>query len=106
MLIINTTPTDALNCSRVNIHLDSAAMYSMTYRLDCHSARTVTDADGNKSTLNGLIHSELMKVDGAAWTAWGKTPGETDSGYIGNLCLSQLGLERDDTVVAVEPVAE
>ena len=44
-------------------------------------------------------------LSGAAWTNWGKTPGETDAVYIGNLALAQLGLERDETVVAVEPEA-
>ena len=51
------------------------------------------------------IVSTLLSVSGAAWTNWGKTPGETDSEYIGNLALNQLGLERDETVVAVEPEA-
>ena len=44
-------------------------------------------------------------MSGEAWTAWGKTPGETDSDYIASLALNQLGLTRDETVVAVEPEA-
>ena len=48
----------------------------------------------------------LLRVDGAAWTNWGKTPGETDSTYIENLALAQLGLERDETVVAAEEPAD
>ena len=64
-----------------------------------------TDGEGNEVWGNTPIVSTLLSVSGAAWTNWGKTPGQTDSEYIGNLALAQLGLERDETVVAVEPEA-
>ena len=67
-----------------------------------------TDGEDKEIWGNTPIVSTLLSVSGAAWTAWGKTPGQTDPEYIGNLALNQLGLERDDTVVAVEeaPAAE
>ena len=63
------------------------------------------DPDGKEVWGNNPIVSTLLKVDGAAWTNWGKTPGQTDADYIVGLALAQLGLERDETVVAVEQPA-
>ena len=104
MIEIPTKPTAKLNVSKVAISLNSAAEFSMQFSIIGWGKWT--DGEGSEIWGNTPIVSTLLSVSGAAWTNWGKTAGETDSDYIGNLCLAQLGLERDDTVVAVEPVAE
>ena len=105
MIEINTKPKAGLNVSKVAISLNSAAEFNMTFSVVGRGK--FTDADGNEVFGSNPIVSTLLRVDGAAWPNWGKTPGETDSTYIGNLALQQLGLERDETVVAAEePAAE
>ena len=103
MIEIPTKPTAKLNVSKIAISLNSAAEFSMQFSIIGWGKWT--DGSGKEIWGNTPIVSTLLSVSGAAWTAWGKTPGETDSDYIGNLCLSQLGLTRDDTVVAAEPEA-
>ena len=105
MIEINTKPKAGLNVSKVAISLNSAAEFNMTFSVVGRGK--FTDAEGSEVFGSNPIVSTLLRVDGAAWTNWGKTPGETDSTYIGNLALQQLGLERDETVVAAEePAAE
>ena len=103
MIEILTKPTAKLNVSRLAISLNSAAEFSMQFSVVGWGK--YTDGEGNEVWGNTPIVSTLLSVSGAAWTNWGKTPGQTDSEYIGNLALAQLGLERDETVVAVEPEA-
>jgi hypothetical protein len=103
MITIQTKPTASLNVSKVSISLNSAAEFSMQFSVVGWGK--YTDGEGNEVWGNTPILSTLLSVTGAAWTNWGKTAGETDSDYIGNLALAQLGLERDDTVVAAEPEA-
>jgi len=103
MIEIPTKPTAKLNVSKVAISLNSAAEFSMQFSVVGWGK--YTDGEGNEVLGNTTIVSTLLSVTGAAWTNWGKTPGETDAVYIGNLALAQLGLERDDTVVAAEPEA-
>ena len=103
MIEIQTKPTAKLNVSKIKISLNSAAEFSMQFSIIGWGKWT--DGSGKEIWGNTPIVSTLLSVSGAAWTAWGKTPGETDPQYIGNLALAQLGLERDDTVVAVEPEA-
>ena len=104
MIEINTKPKAGLNVSKLAISLNSAGEFNMTFSVVGRGF--YTDADGNEVFGSNPIVSTLLRVDGAAWTNWGKTPGETDSTYIGNLALQQLGLERDETVVAAEEPAE
>jgi len=107
MITVNTTPTEALNASIVNINLNSANMFGMQFNLECFSKRNLTDEDGNPVVATGLIHSELLQVKGPKWRDWVPGAAPSDADYIANLALAQLGLERDDTVVAVEqPAAE
>ena len=103
MIEIPTKPTAKLNVSKIAISLNSAAEFSMQFSVVGWGK--YTDGEGNDVWGNTPIVSTLLSVTGAAWTNWGKTAGETDPQYIGNLALAQLGLERDDTVVAVEPEA-
>ena len=105
MIEINTKPTAGLNVSKVAISLNSAAEFNMQFSVVGWGK--YTDAEGNEVWGNNPLVSTLLRVDGDAWTNWGKTPGETDATYIGNLALAQLGLTRDETVVAAEePAAE
>ena len=105
MIEVNTKPTAGLNVSKVAISLNSSGEFYMQFSVVGWGK--YTDSEGNEVWGNNPLVSTLLRVDGAAWTNWGKTPGQTDPEYIGNLALAQLGLERDDTVVAAEePAAE
>ena len=103
MITVNTIPTASLNVSKVAISLNSAAEFNMQFSVVGWGK--YKDSEGNDVWGNNPIVNTLLLVSGAAWTDWGKTPGQTDSDYISALALAQLGLERDDTVVAVEPEA-
>ena len=105
MIEVNTKPKAGLNVSKLAISLNSAAEFSMQFSVVGWGQ--YPGPDGKAVWGSTPIVSTLLRVDGEAWTNWGKTPGETDADYISNLALAQLGLERDETVVAVEqPAAE
>ena len=105
MIEVNTKPKAGLNVSKLAISLNSAAEFNMQFSVVGWGQ--YPGPDGKAVWGSTPIVSTLLRVDGEAWTNWGKTPGETDATYISNLALAQLGLERDDTVVAVEqPAAE
>ena len=106
MITVNTKPTEALNASTVTIKLNSAQMFGMQYSLECFSKRTLTDEEGNPIVASGLIHTELLRVSGDKWRDWTPDVAGSDEEYIAGLALAQLGLERDETVVAVEAPAE
>jgi hypothetical protein len=103
MIEVNTIPKAGLNVSKVRISLNSSAEFNMQFSVVGWGK--YPDPDGNDVWGNNPIVSTLLKVDGAAWTDWGKTPGQTDADYIIGLALAGLGLKRDETVVAVEPEA-
>jgi len=63
------------------------------------------DPDGNDVWGSNPVVSTLLLVSGAAWKNWVPGAAPSDADYIANLALAQLGLKRDDTVVAVEPEA-
>ena len=104
MIEVNTKPTASLNVSKIAISLNSAAEFSMQFSIVGWGK--YKDGEGKDVWGNNPIVSTLLKVDGAAWTNWGKTPGQTDADYISTLALAQLGLERDNTAIAVEAPAE
>ena len=104
MIEVNTIPKAGLNVSKVRISLNSSAEFNMQFSVIGWGQ--YPGPDGKAVWGNSPIVNTLLLVSGAAWTDWGKTPGQTDSDYIANLALAQLGLERDDTVVAVEQPAE
>jgi hypothetical protein len=103
MIEVITKPKAGLNVSKVRISLNSSAEFNMQFSVVGWGK--YPDPDGNDVWGNNPIVSTLLKVDGAAWTNWGKTPGQTDADYIIGLALAQLGLERDETVVEAEPEA-
>jgi len=104
MIEIPTKPTAKLNVSKVAISLNSAAEFNMQFSVVGWGK--YKDSEGKDVWGNNPIVNTLLLVSGAAWTDWGKTPGQTDADYISALALAQLGLERDETVVAVEQPAE
>tara|TARA_R100000808_G_scaffold2477_1_gene9779 strand:+ start:2621 stop:2953 length:333 start_codon:yes stop_codon:yes gene_type:complete len=104
MIEINTKPTAGLNVSKVRITLNSAAEFSMQFNVVGWGK--FTDAEGNEVWGNNPLVSTLLRVDGDAWRNWTPDAAGSDAEYIGNLALAQLGLERDETVVAAEEPAE
>jgi hypothetical protein len=103
MIEVPTKPKAGLNVSKIAISLNSAAEFSMQFSVVGWGQ--YLDPDGKEVWGNNPIVSTLLRVDGAAWTNWGKTPGQTDADYISTLALAELGLERDETVVAAEAPA-
>ena len=104
MIEVNTKPKAGLNVSKVAISLNSAAEFSMQFNVVGWGK--FTDADGNEVFGNNPLVSTLLRVDGDAWKNWTPDAAASDSDYIAGLALAQLGLERDDTVVAAEEPAE
>ena len=104
MIEVNTKPKAGLNVSKVAISLNSAAEFSMQFSVVGWGK--YKDGEGNDVWGNNPIVNTLLSVTGAAWTNWVPGAAPSDADYIANLALAQLGLERDDTVVAVEQPAE
>ena len=103
MIEVNTKPNPeaGLNVSKVAISLNSAAEFSMQFNVVGWGK--FTNAEGGEVWGNNPLVSTLLRVDGAAWSGWVPEAAPSDADYIANLALAQLGLERDDTVVAAEP---
>jgi len=104
MIEINTKPTAGLNVSKVRISLNSAAEFSMQFSVV--GLGKYTDSDGNEVFGSNPLVSTLLRVDGDAWKNWTPDAAASDADYIAGLALAQLGLTRDDTVVAAEEPAE
>ena len=100
MIEVNTKPKEGLNVSKVAISLNSAAEFSMQFNVVGWGK--YTDAEGNSVWGSTPLVSTLLKVDGDAWTNWTPDAAASDADYIAGLALAQLGLEKDDTVVASE----
>jgi len=103
MIEVPTKPKAGLNVSKVAISLNSAAEFSMQFSIVGWGK--YTDGEGNDVWGNNPIVSTLLLVSGAAWSGWVPGAAPSDADYIANLALAQLGLERDETVVAAEPEA-
>ena len=103
MTEVNTKPKAGLNVSKVAISLNSAAEFNMQFNVVGWGK--YTNADGDEVWGNNPIVSTLLLVSGAAWSGWVPGAAPSDADYIANLALAQLGLERDETVVAVEQPA-
>ena len=105
MIEVNTKPKAGLNVSKLAISLNSAAEFNMQFSVVGWGK--YTNAEGDDVWGNNPIVSTLLLVSGAAWSGWVPGAAASDADYIAGLALAQLGLERDDTVVAVEqPAAE
>ena len=104
MIEVNTKPKAGLNVSKLAISLNSAAEFSMQFSVVGWGK--FTDAEGNEVWGNNPLVSTLLRVDGDAWKNWTPDAAGSDADYIAGLALAQLGLERDETVVAAEEPAE
>jgi hypothetical protein len=103
MITVITKPKTGLNVSKISISLNSAAEFSMQFSVVGWGR--YTDGEGNDVWGSNPVVSTLLSVSGAAWKNWVPGAASSDSEYIANLALAQLGLERDDTAVEVEPEA-
>ena len=76
------------------------------FALDPGTLRTgwgkITNADAQEVWGSTPLVSTLLRVDGDAWTNWTPDAAASDADYIAGLALAQLGLEKDDTVVAAD----
>jgi hypothetical protein len=89
MFSINTTPTESLNASRVDISYNSGQEFGMQFSIACYAKVTV---EGEETWSSSPIFSSLLNVTGSTWDSWGSDV--SDQEYIGNLALTQLGLTR------------
>ena len=101
MFSINTTPTESLNASRVDISYNSGQEFGMQFSIACYAKVTV---EGEETWSSSPIFSSLLNVTGPTWDAWGSDV--SDQEYIGNLALAQLGLTRAPAEEAPEAPAE
>ena len=101
MFSINTTPTESLNASRVEISYNSGQEFGMQFSLACYAKVTV---EGEETWSSSPIFSSLLNVTGSAWDSWGSDV--SDQEYIGNLALSQLGLTRAPEEAPEAPAEE
>ena len=101
MFSINTTPTESLNASRVDISINSGVEFGMQFSIACYAKVTV---EGEETWSSSPIFSSLLNVTGATWDAWGSDV--SDQEYIGNLALSQLNLPRAPDEAPEEAPAE
>jgi len=102
MISINTTPTESLNASRVDITLNSAQEFGMQFSVAAFGK--ITDAEGNEVWGQNPLYSGLLNVTGDAWNNWGSDV--DDATYIGNLALAQLGLTRAPEEAPEAPAEE
>jgi len=100
MIEVNTKPKEGLNVSKIAISLNSAAEFSMQFNVVGWGK--FTNAEGQEVWGSTPLVSTLLRVDGDAWTNWTPDAAASDADYIAGLALAQLGLEKDDTVVAAE----
>lgn len=102
MIEVNTKPNPeaGLNVSKVAISLNSAAEFSMQFNVVGWGK--FTNAEGQEVWGSTPLVSTLLRVDGDAWTNWTPDAAASDADYIAGLALAQLGLEKDDTVVAAD----
>jgi len=89
MFSINTTPTESLNASRVDISYNSAQEFGMQFSVAAFGK--ITDSEGNEVWGQNPLYSGLLNVTGEAWDNWLDVD---DATYVGDLALAQLGLER------------
>ena len=89
MFSINTTPTESLNASRVDISYNSGQEFGMQFSIACYAKVTV---EGEETWSSSPIFSSLLNVTGSTWDAWGSEV--SDEEYVGNLALAQLGLTK------------
>jgi hypothetical protein len=101
MFSINTTPTESLNASRVDISINSGVEFGMQFSIACYAKVTV---EGEETWSSSPIFSSLLNVTGATWDAWGSDV--SDEEYVGNLALSQLNLTRAPEEAPEEAPAE
>ena len=101
MFSINTTPTESLNASRVDISYNSGQEFGMQFSLACYAKVTV---EGEETWSSSPIFSSLLNVTGSTWDSWGSDV--SDQEYIGNLALAQLGLTRAPEETPEAPAEE
>jgi len=101
MFSINTTPTESLNASRVDISYNSGQEFGMQFSIACYAKVTV---EGEETWSSSPIFSSLLNVTGSTWDSWGSDV--SDQEYIGNLALSQLGLTRAPEEAPEAPAEE
>ena len=101
MFSINTTPTESLNASRVDISYNSGQEFGMQFSIACYAKVTVANEETWSSS---PIFSSLLNVTGSTWDAWGSDV--SDQEYVGNLALAQLGLTREPEEAPAEEAEE
>ncbi len=92
MIEVLTTPTPELNVSKVAIKLTSAQEFGMQFSLTGFGK--FKDSEGADIWGSNPLVSTLLSVTGKAWSDWVPGAAPSDSDYIIDLALKQLGLTR------------
>ena len=93
MIEVNTIPNEkSLNVSKVVITLNSAQEFGMQFSVAGFGK--YTDAEGNLTWGPNPLVSTLLNVVGESWKDWVPGAAASDSDYIIDLALKQLGLKR------------
>jgi len=92
MITVLTTPTPELNVSKVAIKLTSAQEFGMQFSLTGFGK--FKDPEGADIWGSNPLVSTLLSVTGKSWSDWVPGAAPSDSDYIIDLALKQLGLTR------------
>jgi hypothetical protein len=93
MIEVYTIPNEkSLNVSKVAITLNSAQEFGMQFSVAGFGK--YTDAEGNLTWGPNPLVSTLLNVVGESWKGWVPGAAASDSDYIIDLALKQLGLKR------------
>ena len=106
MITVLTTPTPELNVSKVAIKLTSAQEFGMQFSLTGFGK--FKDSEGADIWGSNPLVSTLLSVTGKSWSDWVPGAAPSDSDYIIDLALKQLGLTRapEEAPEAPEEAAE
>ncbi len=104
MIEVLTTPTPELNVSKVAIKLTSAQEFGMQFSLTGFGK--FKDSEGADIWGSNPLVSTLLSVTGKSWSDWVPGAAPSDSDYIIDLALKQLGLTRATEEAPEEEAAE
>ena len=98
MIVIDTTPTDKLNVSRLEVMFQSGQMFGLNFKLAGYAK--YTNADGDEVLTNEPIIVDSLSITGADWDGWLDVD---DRQYVADKALAKLGLTG---TLPAEPAAE
>jgi hypothetical protein len=87
MIVIDTTPTDRLNVSRLEVMFQCGQMFGLNFKLLGYAK--YKNADGEEVITNEPIIVDSLSITGADWDGWLDVD---DRQYVADIALAKLGL--------------